>query len=105
MLDELLPTMADPAAAPSALAVHWANAQPTLDQLDTSLAGLAAEAPDEHRAASARTVADATAEVRRVVTADLALRREAADPSALAASTLIVQAARDKLAAALAPPA
>lgn len=109
LLGELLPSMADGATAPSALAVLWANAQPALDQLDTSLTSLVAGAPDETRRSTARQISDSVSEVRRVVTADLALRTGTAgipaDAPALAASALLVQTARDKLAAAITLPA
>jgi hypothetical protein len=109
VVDELLPTMTDAATAPSALAVHWAGAQATLDQLERGLAALVADPPDAGRLDSARAIAAATGEVRRAVTADLALRAGStgipADPAAVAASAVVVQAARDRLAGAIATPA
>lgn len=109
VVDELVPTMANAAATPSALAVHWAGAQATLDQLESGLATLVADPPDARRLESARAIAAAVADVRRAVTADLGLRSGSAgipaDPAAVAASTAVVQAARDRLAAAIATPA
>jgi hypothetical protein len=108
VVDELLPTMANPATAPPALAVHWAGAQATLDELESGLAALVADPPDAGRLESARAIAAAVAEVRRAITADLALRTGStgipADPAAVAASASVVQGARDRLAGAIATP-
>lgn len=129
VLDELVPAMTNPATPPGELASHWAGAQTTLDQLQSGLAGLIADAPDAGRAASAQTLAGAVGEVRQAVAADLALRTAAGgappaagpitptdatvvapggaaggrvDPTALAASAARVAAARERLAAAVA---
>lgn len=110
LLTGLLPAVTDPATTPALRAAHWAGAQATLDQLDSGLAALLPDAPDQDREQGVRTLAQAVSGVRAAVAADLALRTGStgagpADEAALQASAAGVQAARDRLAAALATPA
>jgi hypothetical protein len=110
LLAGLLPVVMDPTTDPALRAAHWSGAQATLDQLETGLAGLLADAPDQARGDRVGGLAQAVSGVRAAVAADLALRTGAvgagpADEAALQASAVGVQAARDRLAAALATPA
>ena len=86
------------------VAQHWAAAQPTLDQLDANITELIAEAPDEKRAMTARSIATATAQVRSSATAHVALVGSGtADGAALGASAAALLTARNQLSTALAP--
>lgn len=110
LLAGLLPVVTDPATDPALRSAHWSGAQATLDQLETGLAGLLADAPDQARGERVGGLAQAVSGVRAAVAADLALRTGAVasapvDEAALLASAAGVQAARDRLAAALATPA
>jgi hypothetical protein len=110
LLTGLLPAVTDPATAPALRAAHWAGAQATLDQLDAGLAALVPDAPDEDRGQRVQALVQAVSGVRAAVAADLSLRTGSAsaapvDDSTLQASAAGVQAARDRLAAALATPA
>jgi predicted DNA-binding transcriptional regulator YafY len=97
-----MPALINPATPPHQVAVHWASAQPTLDQLETNVAGLMADAPDEARAAQARTIAAAVTQVRSSAAAHVALLGSAvADTQAVATSATALQTARSQLAAAL----
>jgi hypothetical protein len=99
---ELVPALTNPATPPQMVGPHWASAQPTLDQLEANVAGLLADAPDEARAAQARAIGTAVAQVRSSAAAHVALVGSAVvDPTAVATSAAALQTARSQLAAAL----
>ena len=106
VLAELLPAVTGAEGVPSAQAVQWSGAEPTLGQLEQGLSGLVADAPDEGRRTTATALAEGLAGVRAAVATDLELRTGAsaipADDAALEMSAAAVQAARDRLAAAIA---
>jgi len=104
VVDQLVPVLTDPAVPADQVAQHWAAAQPTLDQLDANITELIAEAPDEKRAMTARSIATATAQVRSSATAHVALVGSGtADGAALGASAAALLTARNQLSTALAP--
>ena len=102
VVTELVPALTNPATPAHQVVAHWESAQVTLDQLDTSVAGLVADAPDEARAAMARATGAAAAQVRWSAAAHVALVGSgAADPQAVATSAAALRTARNQLAAAL----
>ena len=104
IVDQLVPVLTDPAVPADQVAQHWAAAQPTLDQLDANITELIAEAPDEKRAMTARSIATASAQVRSSATAHVALVGSGtADGAALGASAAALLTARNQLSTALAP--
>ena len=106
VLGDLLPAVTAAGGVPATQSGQWAGAQATLQQLEENLAGLVASAPTEDRRILAAALSEALRDVRTSVEADLALRAGTAampaDAAALATSAATVQAARDRLAAALA---
>jgi hypothetical protein len=106
VLTGLLPAVTSPAQPAASQAVQWTNAAPTLEQVQASLATLVTEAPDEARGGRAQRLGDALLGVRQAVATDLGLRTGSsaipADAAAIATSAATVQAARDRLAAAVA---
>ena len=106
VLGDLLPAVTAAGGVPATQSGQWAGAQATVQQLEENLAGLVASAPTEDRRILAAALSEALRDVRTSVEADLALRAGTAaipaDAAALATSAATVQAARDRLAAALA---
>ena len=99
---ELVPALTNPATPPQMVGPHWASAQPTLVELESNVAALLADAPDEARAAQARAIGAALTQVRSSATVHVALvGSAAADPQAVAASAAALQTARSQLSAAL----
>ena len=102
VVTELVPALTNPATPPQMVAPHWATAQPTLDELETNVAALVVDAPDEARAAQARAIGAAVTQVRSSAAAHVALVASGtADPTAVATSAAAVQTARAQLEAAL----
>lgn len=103
--EELVPRFADEQAPVHELVGHWSAAQPTLDQLQTNLADLASQAPDDERAASVAAMSTASAEVRSAAASLLSLASATdADPEAVTWSRATLLSASAHLTSAISPP-
>ncbi|MGB7981877.1 MAG: hypothetical protein WCF36_13930 [Candidatus Nanopelagicales bacterium] len=102
--EELVPALTDEFAPTHELVGYWSAAQPTLDQLQTNLADLASQAPDDRRAASVAAMSTASAQVRSSAASLLSLAGgTGADPQAITRARAALLSASAQLTGASAP--
>ncbi len=101
---ELVPALANPVTPVHEIVGHWAAAQPTVDALQTNLAHLASQAPDDRRAAAVALMSTSSAQVRSSAAALLSLAGGTApDPQAVASARAALMSASAQLAGASDP--